>query len=538
MPPTDRRDSDGEMRTTGTNEQALVVAAQAGDRRALDDLVTAHLPLVYTIVRRALSGHPDVDDVVQDTMLRALRELGELRSPASFRVWLAAIAVRQVGTHLHRRGLAARRTAALDEIIETPDADADFTSLTMLQLELSGQRRQVVQAGRWLDPDDRALLSLWWLEVAGQLSRGELAEVLGVSIAHAGVRVQRMRAQLDLTRSLVAALDARPRCLGLTRVLADWDGAASPLWRKRIGRHVRSCAVCGRAAGELVATERLLVGFALLPVPLALAAGVLGKLALGGAATATAAALSGAVAGSGLGAGAKAGLFGQFIQAVITHPVVSTVVAGTVVAGAAVTTTVTWSEPPPPPMTVVAVPSTARPVLRTTRAPASPTPAAVAPSAAVAVPVPTPTRPLAVGPNSLESGNEPGYFVSTTDTYGVLTPVGAGADSQTRQAATFIAVPGLEDPNCFSFRLPDGRYLRHSMWRLRVSADDGTDLFKGDATFCVRPGASAGSIALQSHNYPGAYLHRRGNELWVDFTDGSAAFLADSSFRVRSPLTG
>ena len=147
-----------------------MVAAQAGDPRALDDLVTAHLPLVYTIVRRALSGDPDADDVVQETMLRALRQLRGLRTPESFRTWLAMIAVNQVGTHLHRRHTTAARRVNLDQVVEMPDAEADVENLTMLRLELSSQRRQVVRASRWLDPDDRPLLALWWLEVAGLLT--------------------------------------------------------------------------------------------------------------------------------------------------------------------------------------------------------------------------------------------------------------------------------------------------------------------------------------------------------------------------------
>src|SRR3984957_20945564 len=75
---------------------ATVVAAQRGDRRALDALAAASLPLVYNIVGRAMNGHPDVDDVVQETMLRAVRGLGELRDPAAFRSWLVALAIRQV----------------------------------------------------------------------------------------------------------------------------------------------------------------------------------------------------------------------------------------------------------------------------------------------------------------------------------------------------------------------------------------------------------------------------------------------------------
>lgn len=53
----------------------------------------------------------DVDDVVQETMLRALPELRTLRALECFRPWLATIATRQISTHLHRRQADAERTA-------------------------------------------------------------------------------------------------------------------------------------------------------------------------------------------------------------------------------------------------------------------------------------------------------------------------------------------------------------------------------------------------------------------------------------------
>ena len=99
-------------------------------------------------------------------------------------------------------------------------------------------------------------------------------------------------------------------------------------------------------------------------------------------------------------------------------------------------------------------------------------------------------------------------------------------------------MPGLADRACFSFRLADGQYLRHSSWRLRSFPDDGSALFRGDATFCPGAGSTPESITLESSNYPGWFLHHRGNQLWVDQANGTDTFLADSSFRVRSPLTG
>ncbi|MFF4966194.1 hypothetical protein [Streptomyces sp. NPDC001037] len=50
------------------------------------------------------------------------------------------------------------------------------------------------RAPRWLEPGDRSLLSLWWLERAGELSRAEVAQALVLPPQHTAVRVQRMKA--------------------------------------------------------------------------------------------------------------------------------------------------------------------------------------------------------------------------------------------------------------------------------------------------------------------------------------------------------
>jgi RNA polymerase sigma factor (sigma-70 family) len=486
------------MRATRMDGADLVRAAQAGDRSARDDLVAAHLPMVYTIVRQVLGSHPDADDVTQDVMLRALRQLPSLRSPESFRPWLAAIALRHVSTHQHRAGRAAAHSVPLDDAVELPDEGAAFEGVTVLEVELSAQRRQVQRAARWLNPEDRLLLPLWWLEVAGHLSRAELAAALGVSVIHAGVRVQRMRTQLDLSRTIVAALDARPICPRLAGETAGWDGVPGPLWRKRLARHVRGCPACTRAAVDLVETDRLLPNLVLLPAPAALVAAVLARGTGDGGATA----LSGGLAQHRRGGTATGGpgAIGRLAALAAAHPVVATVAAGAVLAG-----------------TTAGVVAMSGPEAR---------PPATPPVAAT----------LRTGSFSLESANATGRYVTASGDVGMLTAVGAADTVTARRRATFQVVEGLADPRCFSFRAADGRYLRHASWRVRLDENIGTDLFEGDATFCPSPGQSAGSLTLEASNYPGWFLRHRGDELWVDQSKGAAAFGADDSFLVRPPL--
>jgi len=255
----------------GSPDEQIVTRALRGDRKALEELVTSSLPLLYNIIGRALNGHPDTDDVVQDTAIRLLRGLPGLRDPGAYRSWLVAVAVRRVRDHVRARQRSRQRQTPLEEAAGVADPAADFAELTTLRLGLSGQRREVAAATRWLDDEQRELLALWWLEESGELDRADLVDALGLSPRHVAVRVQRMKEQLDTGRAIVRALAQTPACPELAALVAAWDKRPGPLWRKRLGRHVRRCTACSGRGAELIPAERLLYGLALLPVPPALA---------------------------------------------------------------------------------------------------------------------------------------------------------------------------------------------------------------------------------------------------------------------------
>jgi RNA polymerase sigma factor (sigma-70 family) len=273
------------MTENSQSQAAVVRAAQQGDQRALDALVADYLPLIYNIVGRALDAPADTDDVVQEIMLQMIRDVRKLRDPEAFRSWLVAIAMRQVRRHCRVRR-SAPGTAGIESLEETAllaDPGADFVDLTITVLHLSGQRQETAEATRWLDVDDRELLSLWWMEVAGQLTRTELANAMELPMPQTAVRVQRMKARLEVARSVVRALGAVPRCSEMNTVLGGWDGRPAGLWRKRIARHVRACPACCGVAVDVVPAERLLADLALVSVPPVLVALVASGMGVGGA---------------------------------------------------------------------------------------------------------------------------------------------------------------------------------------------------------------------------------------------------------------
>lgn len=61
------------------------------DEQTFLDCVNAHAPSLRRFARRLTRNHADAEDVMQDTLIRALEKRDELREPGRLRAWLLAI---------------------------------------------------------------------------------------------------------------------------------------------------------------------------------------------------------------------------------------------------------------------------------------------------------------------------------------------------------------------------------------------------------------------------------------------------------------
>ena len=108
---------------TENSEVALLVeAARDGDRAAFGQLYDAYAPMVHGVLL-ARVPRPEVDDLVQDVFLSALRRLSTLRDIAAFGPWLAMIARNRANDYYRR----SQDTTELPEDLakhDTPGAEA------------------------------------------------------------------------------------------------------------------------------------------------------------------------------------------------------------------------------------------------------------------------------------------------------------------------------------------------------------------------------------------------------------------------------
>ena len=74
-------------------DAAAVALARDGDSDAFRALVDRHGRAVYRVAHRMTGNPQDAEDVVQETFLKAYRQLGRFESRANFSTWLHRIAV-------------------------------------------------------------------------------------------------------------------------------------------------------------------------------------------------------------------------------------------------------------------------------------------------------------------------------------------------------------------------------------------------------------------------------------------------------------
>ena len=99
-------------------DAATVALARGGDSEAFRALVERHSRAVYRIAHRMTGNPSDAEDVVQETFLKAYRQLNRFESRANFGTWLHRIAVNcsidLIRSRPHRE--AGHDTADLEEM--------------------------------------------------------------------------------------------------------------------------------------------------------------------------------------------------------------------------------------------------------------------------------------------------------------------------------------------------------------------------------------------------------------------------------------
>jgi len=189
-------------------DRLLVERVQAGDKQAFGLLVSKYQRKLARLIGRMVRDSAEVEDLVQDSFIRAYRALPGFRNDSAFYTWLYRIGVNTAKNWLMAHGRRAMTSRAVDsEEAESYDdgellRESDTPENLLMTKQIGDTVNQAVAA---LPEDLRTAITL--REIDG-LSYEEIALVMDCPVGTVRSRIFRAREAVSV--KLKPLLDSSP----------------------------------------------------------------------------------------------------------------------------------------------------------------------------------------------------------------------------------------------------------------------------------------------------------------------------------------
>lgn len=188
------------MHQMNNGETISIEQLKSGNREAFAALVDEYSPKLHRLALRMLGDPYEAEDILQETFLKAFRNLDRFEGRSSIGTWLYRITANEALMRLRKN---SPETVAIDEPIEAPDGHLitrelkDWCCLPEKEFMSNEAQSKLDQAIAELSP---ALRSTFILRDLHGLSTRESSEILEVS--EAAIKTRLLRARLQLRDSL------------------------------------------------------------------------------------------------------------------------------------------------------------------------------------------------------------------------------------------------------------------------------------------------------------------------------------------------
>lgn len=176
----------------------LVQRVQTGDKKAFNLLVSKYHRRVARLLTRMVKNQEDIEDIVQDTFIKAYRAIGNFRGESAFYTWIYRIAINTAKNLLIHSN---RKPSTLKEVNdEDNETFEDNLALSHMDTpESLFETREIAQAvnDAMVDLPEELRLAVVMREIDG-LSYEEIAAAMNCPIGTVRSRIFRARETIAL----------------------------------------------------------------------------------------------------------------------------------------------------------------------------------------------------------------------------------------------------------------------------------------------------------------------------------------------------
>jgi RNA polymerase sigma-70 factor (ECF subfamily) len=179
--------------TARSTDEELASKVAAGSRASFEALIQRYSSRLFYFLRHKTSSDQDIEDLIQETFLKAYQHINRFDPDKKFSTWLYTIAIRLAISH-HRAKKETRPSLVAKSSFPGPQE-------ALIQKE---KARNIWNLARSLKQEEYQAL---WLRYGEDMSIKDMARIMGKK--HISVRVLLHRSRLNLAKTLSQSSTSR-----------------------------------------------------------------------------------------------------------------------------------------------------------------------------------------------------------------------------------------------------------------------------------------------------------------------------------------
>lgn len=167
-------------------EEQLIKNVLKGDTSSFGYFVDAYQDMAFTIAFRICRNKQDAEDVVQESFVRAFRNLHTFRFTSKFSTWFYRVVYNTAISEI-QKSVFQNEFAEYEQV----NTDAGFSDLNVLEnMEIQERTKTINKILDQMPMDETIVLSLFYLE---ENSIKEVSQTLSITESNVKVRLHRAR---------------------------------------------------------------------------------------------------------------------------------------------------------------------------------------------------------------------------------------------------------------------------------------------------------------------------------------------------------
>lgn len=176
-------------------EDLIIQRILKGEKELFEILVRRNNQKLYRIVRGYLTDEAEIEDIMQNSYIKAFTKLYQFNQQSQFSTWLIRIAINESLAELKRKG----KTLSLNGYNTAEDADfvleiPDYKQLNPQEKMTQKESRQLLENA--IDQLDAKYRMVYIMREVEEMSLKEIATALDISLANVKIRLHRSKDML------------------------------------------------------------------------------------------------------------------------------------------------------------------------------------------------------------------------------------------------------------------------------------------------------------------------------------------------------